>query len=168
MTILSDYAGSWDFKGIITPRFDQWVQVPGAINSGSSLVRLTCYGDLNLVKSFGYIRSVFDVGTELETQWKRFYFSSKRSISINLNLPEELLMNADVCPRFLEIKKDLFWRYRKYGTVVDYEWTVAVEVLYQASLPPSVLGALQGSPAKVLNVGNSGNIIVVLESQEIP
>lgn len=167
MTIFSDYAGSWDFRGIITPLFDQWVAVPGTIQSGTSIIRLDCYGDAKKVKSYGLIRSVFDVGTPLETPWKPFYFGTERSILINLNLPEELLVNAEVIPRTLEIKKRLRRQFRKLvGTIPDEQWSVGIEVLDQASLPVSVLSALNGVPAKILNVGNSGNIIVVLESQE--
>lgn len=166
MVIMSDYAGSWEFRGLITPRLDQWTNAQGVTSSGSSLVRLTCHGQKDLIKSFGYIRAVFDVGTPLETRWHRFYFSEESQV-INLQLPEELLMNSQVCPRTIQVKKQLFRFYRRFlGTIVDYEWGVGVETLEQASLPPEVYNSLTGSPLKVLNVGNSGNIIVVLQSSE--
>lgn len=166
MVIMSDYAGSWEFRGLIAPAFNQWTPAQGSTSSGSSLVRLTCHGEKDLVKSFGYIRAVFDVGTPLETRWQRFYFSEESQI-LNMELPEELLMNSQVCPRTIEVKKSLFRSYRRYlGTIVDYGWQVGIETLEQASLPPEVYNSLTGSPLKILNVGNSGNIIVILQSQE--
>ena len=162
----SDYAGGWGFLGIVTPLFGQWQSFSSPTQSGNSLIRLTFYGNAQNVRSYGHIRAVYDTGDLIESPWQRIYFSD-RPILIDLKTPEQFLYNAQAVPRFFEIKKELKRYYRsRFGATTDDPWSVGLEVLEQAALPASVLNALQGSPAKVFNVGNSGNIIVVLESQE--
>jgi hypothetical protein len=160
----TDYAGTWVYKGAITPRFDEWTQWPFASNDGNSIVRLTCYSGGNLpILSYAHIRVVYDVGNLNYGPWRRIYFSEDPQI-INLGTPEEFLINPTVI-RYFQVKKTL--RLRRIGTVTDNPWAIALEGLQQTNLPADVLEALNGQPAKILNAGGSGNIVIVLTSQEI-
>lgn len=162
----TDYAGEWVYKGAVTPRFDQWTQFPFASNDGNSLIRLsTISARPSEIKSYGYLRVVYDVGNLNYSPWRRFYYSETPQI-INLNTPEELLINSTVI-RYFQVKKTLksAWR-RRIGTVNDEPWVVSLEGLVQTNLPADVLAALDGSPAKILNAGGSGNIVIVLTSKE--
>jgi hypothetical protein len=160
MTI--DYAGEWVYKGAVTPQFDEWTQFPYASNDGNSIVRLTCYSGGNLpILSYAHIRVVYDVGNLNYGRWKRIYFSEEPQI-INLGDPEEFLINQTVI-RYFQVKKTLKWR--RIGTVIDNPWAIALEGLKQTNIPADVLAALDGQPARILNAGGSGNIIVVLTSQ---
>jgi hypothetical protein len=159
----TDYAGEWIYKGAVTPLNDQWVQFPFASNDGNSIVRLTCYsGGNDPIRSFGYLRVVYDVGNLNYGRWKRFYFSEEPQI-LDLRDPEEFLINQTVI-RYFQVMKRLRWR--RMGTVIDNPWVVALEGLSQTNLPADVLSALEGQPARILNAGGSGNIVIVLTAQE--
>jgi hypothetical protein len=164
----TDYAGEWVYKGAITPRLDDWTRFPFASNDGNSIIRITCLAaNPANIKSYGYMRVVYDVGNLNYSPWRRFWFSEQPQI-INLGTPEEILINQTVI-RYFEVKKTLRggWR-RRLGTVTDEAWVVQLEGLASTNLPADVLEAIGGgNPVKILNAGGSGNIVIVLTAQEI-
>lgn len=168
---LTDYAGTWEYKGTITPglsippnRYD-WKRFPYATTSASSNIRITYYCDESKLKTYGYIRQVYDMGDLVYGKWFRIHPKDEKEI-LDLQVPEEILINSAAIPRYFEITKVYRRYWRGYGNVQDTAWSVGLEVLEQAALPAEVLNILQNNPGKTLNVGNAGNIIVVLESQQ--
>lgn len=166
---LTDYAGTWEYLGTAIPQWgldwetgDYFV---GTTNSGSDIARIICYGDPDLIESHGYIRAVYDMGDLIFGKWTRFYFSQNKQI-INLPAPSEVLVNPAVIRRFQVMKRPKrYWR-NYYDQTQDINWGVALEVLAEAALPAEIAAILQSNPGKVFNVGNSGNIIIVLQNQE--
>jgi hypothetical protein len=154
MTIVSDYAGSWEFRGIVTPKLREWKPFNSPCHSNSSVVRLTFYGNRTLVNSMGYLKVVYDTGSPgHESNWKRFYFSEGSTI-LDLNIPEELLLAAEVIPRTFYVKKELLPRFRRfYGKIEDESWQVGLETLEQPTIPLSMLTAMQQN--RLRSVGNS-------------
>jgi len=164
---LTDYAGTWEYLGTVIPQFtfdwelgDTFV---GTTNSGSNVVRLLCYGQPDQINSVGYIRQVLDMGDLIFGPWRRFYFSEKKQI-LNLSLASEILVNPAVVRSFQVQKRPKYRRYYQ-AEVSDYNWAVALEVLAEAALPAEIAAILEANPSKVFNIGNSGNIIIVLEGQ---
>lgn len=161
----TDYAGEWIYKGTVTPRFDRWTQFPFASNDGNSIIRITGIGARpDKIISYGHLRVVYDVGNLNHSPWRRFYFSETPQI-INLYTPEEVLINPTVI-RYFQVKKTLKRAWRRIGTVQDEAWAVSLEGLAQTNLPADVLSALDGTPARVINAGGSGNIVIVLTATE--
>lgn len=168
-----DYAGTWGYKGTIQPsisvlpKLQNWQRFPYATNSGSANVRLSYYGDFSKVLTYGYLRLVYDMGDLVFGKWKRFYPKEEKEV-FDLEVPEEFLINSLAIPRYFEVTKVYKRRYRGYGTYQDYPWGVSIEALEQTALPSEISDLLGSAPNRVLNVGNSGNIVIVLEqNQEI-
>lgn len=165
---LNDYAGTWEYMGSVIPQFGlDWESgdyFVGTTNSGSDVARILCYGNPNAIESYGYIRCVYDMGDLIFGKWVRFYFSESKQI-LNLPAPSEILVNPAVIRRFQVMKKPKrYWR-NYWGVVEDYNWAVALEVLAEAALPAEIAAILEANPSKVFNIGNSGNIIIVLQDQ---
>jgi len=166
---LTDYAGTWEYLGTVIPQWgmdwDSGDYFTGSTSSGSDLLRILCYGDESQVNSVGYIRVVYDMGDLIFGRWKKFHFSTNKQ-TLSIPIPSEILVNPAVPRRFQVQKQPKPW-WRKYAaTVPDYNWAVALESLAEAALPAEIAAILQANPSKVFNVGNSGNIIIVLQEQE--
>lgn len=167
---VTDYAGTWEYKGTIIPKlsippnFYQWLRFPSSTTGGNSNCRLTYYGDFSKIKTFGYLRVVYDMGDLVYGAWRRIYPKAEKEL-LDLNVPEEILINSAAIPRYFEITKVYKPSWRRYGSVLDESWSVAIECLEQAALPAAIYDLLASSPQKVINVGNSGNIVIVLEGQ---
>ena len=157
----TDYAGTWEYKGTVIPNWsmdwDEGDRFPFATQSGNPIIRLQYYGE-KPTKSKAYIRQALDMGDFIFTPWRRIFYSEKKQL-INLATPPEILINAAVV-RWFEVCK--VPRYYNIGTTTEPSWGVGLEVLEEAALSPEILSLVSGTPTKVINAGNSGNIVVVV------
>jgi len=163
-----DYAGTWEYKGTIAPLISvgnsyRWSRFPFSTTAANGTIRLTYYGEIAKILTYGFIRNIFDVGELVAGPWKRIYPSEEKQILV-LPIPEEILINSSAIPRYFEVTKRYKWPYRsRLGKLQDDAWSVALEVLEEPALPAEVYDQLNSAPQKVISIGQSGNIVIVLE-----
>lgn len=124
---VTDLAGTWQYLGTITPNFDSWSRFPTATQADSALVRLTYYGELNKVVSFGYIRPVYYTPEAVYGSWRKIFPKEGKEV-ILLSIPRELLLASRSVRRYFEVRKRAKG-YPAYYQVRDTSWSVAIENL---------------------------------------
>lgn len=160
---VTDFAGTWEYKGTLNPTFNDWQQFPQGTNSGNSLIRLTYYGDMSKVKTYGYIRCLYSFpNNTLDTRWKRIFPKSEPEV-LDMGVPQELLITSESVSRYFQVIKKLKPAYRRQiGTVFDESWALSIEVLELLSLSDQLQDAILEENPKVLNLANKGNLLVVI------
>jgi hypothetical protein len=170
MTV-TDYGGTWEYKGTVTPPLSippnlyNWARFPNLTTAGNGSIRLTYYGLFNQIKTYGYIRPVYDFGNLAYGKWRRIYPKEETEF-LTLDLPEEISVNSDAIPRYFEVTKVWKRRYRGYGTYQDYPWSVGLEVLEEPALPAELADLLLSNPGSVVSLGNSGNYVILINPEQ--
>jgi hypothetical protein len=158
----TDFAGVWGYKGTLNPSFNEWQQFPQGTNSGNSLVRLTYYGEVANIKSWGFLRCSYSLpNTNLDSNWYKIYPKEQTEILI-ISVPQEFLITADNVTRYFQVIKRLKPPYRRWvGTVIDESWAVSLEVLELLSLSQQVQDAILEPEPKVLTLTNQNTLIIL-------
>lgn len=125
--ILDDF-GYWDDLGTIQPIFEQWVEFPDYSESLSETIKLIFGGELEQVKSYAYIRSIYVAFNQvIKGQWWRIYPKFDTEV-INYPVPEDLKFAVRPIRRYFEIQKRHYYRYR-VGISDDRIWTIRLQIL---------------------------------------
>jgi hypothetical protein len=167
----TDYGGTWEYKGTVMPPLSygpnlyNWARFPYGTTAGNGSIRLTYYGDFSAIKTYGYMRVCYDFGNLAYGKWRRFYPKEETEF-LTLDLPEEIAVNSAAIPRYFEVTKVYKKRYRGIGTYQDNQWSVGLEVLEEPALPAELANLLIENPGSVVNLGNSGNYVILLNSQQ--
>lgn len=170
MTV-TDYGGTWEYKGTITPNLSippsryNWERFPTPTTAANGSIRLTYYGDFSKIKTYGYLRVVYDFGNLAYGKWRRIYPKDETEF-LTLDLSEEIAVNSAAIPRYFEVTKVYKRYYRGYGTYQDFPWSVGLEVLEEPALPADIADLLLHNPGSVISLGNSGNYVILLNPQQ--
>jgi len=123
----TDNFGTWDVIGIRFPIYEVFIDYPDYTESLSSLLRLTFGGVIQGARSYGLIRSCYEVGSQsLYGKWLRVYPKEQQELIEYVHPPE--LRGTKTNPRcFWQIQKRHKQR-RFIGVHPDTEWNLKIEV----------------------------------------
>lgn len=166
---VTDFAGTWEYRGSVLPQTSippayLWTSFESGTIAGNGIVRLSYYGDFTNLKTFGYIRPVYNMGDYVYGPWRRIYPKEEKEL-IAFRPPTELVATGAVLMFFqvTKVYKRWFRKWAPYDTAPS--WAVALETLEEPALSPEIAALLNANPGQVLNLGNAGNIVVVLQQE---
>ncbi len=165
MTALLDDLGIWQQLGTITPN-SNWQTFPVQASSIGNTFRLAWGGDMSDVKSFVYLRSVFQLTGQqvVSSRWKRAYPKSEREV---IELPLSLEFALQNLGQYFQVIKK--YKYEPLGyTVTDSSYSLTLEEFIPY---PETIKQIQNQPAikeAVREVLAEGNIIPLPPGTELP
>jgi hypothetical protein len=145
--VIDDF-GAWDDLGTVVPQHEVWTTFPGQTNSRSELVRLNFGGDLENVRSFAFIRAVYQLfNQELYGRWLKIFPKIQQDLVL-YTYPQDFQLRENNPLRQFQIQKRSY--YRSYtGVFPDSLWTVNLLVRNEEFDPPSTE---EGGGTLILNL----------------
>lgn len=164
---LTDYAGTWEYRGSVLPLTSLppsyvWTSFESGTNAGNGIVRLTYYGDFTNLKTFGYIRPVYNMGDYIYGSWRRIYPKEEKELLVFRSPPE--LVATGAIPMFFQVTKVYKRYFRKWAPWdTTPSWAVALETLEEPAMSPQIATLLNASPDSIVNL--AGNIFVIVQQE---